>query len=78
MGCTVSGGVCVDIIRDGEFLEGRRAALDVAGNEPGAVFLGKRVSDPGAEPGVFLREDLRGDFVYDEPPRHKLSEDAIT
>ena len=71
-------GVCDDIIRDGEFLEGQRAALDVAGKEPGAVFLGKRVSDPSAKARVFLREDLRGDFVCDEPPRHTLSEDAIT
>ncbi len=77
MGFSVMRGVCADIIRDGEFLEEQRAALDVAGKEPGAVFLRKRVSDPGAEPRVFLREDLCRDFVG-EPPRHKLSEDAIT
>jgi hypothetical protein len=78
MGFSVMRGVCDDIIRDGEFLEGQRAALDVAGKEPGAAFLGKRVPDPSTKARVFLREDLRGDFVGNEPPRHKLSEDAIT
>lgn len=78
MRASVIGGVCDNVVSDGEFLQRERSPRDIARNKPSAVFLGEWVPHPGTEAGMFLGENLGNIVVGDEPPGDEFSQDVVT